>query len=106
MLELVRVDVERDARACMAELAGHANRIDTRADQVTSEGVPEIVEPELGHIVAVKTCRLCRSVEAALRDVVAVEGRPRDLANTKELERGRWLDCSVARRWSRRCGSS
>ncbi len=75
MLELVRIDVERDARACVAELAGRANRIDARTDQVTCERVPEIVESELGHIVAVEACRLCRSIEAALRDVVAVERR-------------------------------
>ena len=77
VLELVRVHVERDARAGMAELAGRANRIDARADQVARERVPEIVEPELGHIVAVEARGLCRSVEAPLRDVVAVERRTR-----------------------------
>jgi hypothetical protein len=77
VLELVRVHVERDARAGMAELAGRANRIDASADQVARERVPEIVEPELGHIVAVEARGLCRSVEAPLRDVVAVERRTR-----------------------------
>jgi len=32
VLEVVRIDVERDARARMAELAGRANRIDARTD--------------------------------------------------------------------------
>jgi len=48
MLELMRVDVERDARACMTELARRANGVDTCSDQVTRKRVPEIVEPELG----------------------------------------------------------
>jgi hypothetical protein len=46
VLELVRIDVERDARACVAELARCSYRIDPRADQVTRERVPEIVEPD------------------------------------------------------------
>ena len=53
MLELVRIDVERDARACVTKLTGRANRIDTCANQMTRERVPEIVKPELGHTVAV-----------------------------------------------------
>ena len=66
MLELMRVDVERDARTSMPELARRANRIDTCSDQVTRERVPEIVKPELGHTVAVEARGLCRSVETAL----------------------------------------
>ena len=95
MLEFVRVDVERDARACMAKLAGRANRIDALTDQVTRERESEIVKPELGHVVALEVCRLSRSIEAALCDVVAVEGRPR-----------RGSGDAVARRCSRRYGSS
>ena len=75
MLELMRVDVERDARPCVAELTGRANRIDPRADQVTRERVPEIVEAELRHTVAVEARRLCSSVETTLRNVVPVERR-------------------------------
>lgn len=58
MLELVRIDVERDARACVAELAGRANRIDARADEVARERVSEVMKSELGHVVPVKACRV------------------------------------------------
>jgi len=73
MLELMRVDVERDARACMTELARRANGVDTCSDQVTRKRVPEIVEPELGQVIAVKARRFCCSVETALRNVIPVK---------------------------------
>jgi hypothetical protein len=85
-LELVRVEVERDARPCVTELTRRANRIDSCADQVTRERVPEIVKPELGHTVAVEARGLCRSVETALSDVVAAERRPTTRLRTVPTE--------------------
>ena len=82
MLELMRVDVERDARACMTELARRANGVDTCSDQVTRKRVPEIVEPELGQVIAVKARRFCCSVETALRNLFRLSGVPVAVAKT------------------------
>ena len=91
----MRVDIERDARTSMTELARRANRIDTCSDQVTRERVPEIVEPELGHTVAVEVRRLCSSVETALRDVVPVERSTR--RGGEHVGVGAWQPGSIAR---------
>jgi len=57
----------------MTELARRANGVDTCSDQVTRKRVPEIVEPELGQVIAVKARRFCCSVETALRNVIPVK---------------------------------
>ena len=74
MIELVRVDVERDARTRMTELAGRADRIDASPDQVARERMPEIVEPELGHTVAVEARGLCRLTDSDLERLDAIAG--------------------------------
>jgi hypothetical protein len=51
-IELVRVDVERDARTRMAKLARRPDRIDASADQVARERMTQVVEPELRFVPA------------------------------------------------------
>ena len=63
-------------RAC-PDLSRSADRIDAGTDQVTRERVPEIVVAKLWQVAAVEARRLGGLVEAALRDVVAIEWRPR-----------------------------
>ena len=72
-IELVRVDVQRDAGTRVAKLARCTDGIDACPDQMAGEGVAQVVEPKLRHVMSVQIGRRCRVVEAALGDVVSVE---------------------------------
>ena len=53
-IELVRIDIERDARTRMTELAGRSDRVDASPDQVAREGMAKVVEPELRDVISVQ----------------------------------------------------
>ncbi len=76
MVELVRVDVKRDAGARVAELSRRPNRVDASADQMARERVAKVVEAELRHSFSVQAGGIRSLVESALRDIVPVERRP------------------------------
>jgi hypothetical protein len=76
VVELVRVDVQRDAGTHVAKLPGCADRVDAGADQVTGECVAKIVEAELWHSVSVQAGRVGSLVETPFRHVVPVDRPP------------------------------
>jgi hypothetical protein len=90
--EVVCVDVERDRRACMTELASSTDGIEALADEVAREGVPQVVHREVRPAVSVEPRSICRFPEAADADVVRHSfGRLEDevvLGCAAELERG------------------
>ena len=60
----------------MAELVRCPHGIDTGADEVTCEGVAEVVKPELRKSLRIQASVLRGVVESALRHVVPIERRP------------------------------
>jgi hypothetical protein len=107
VLEQVRVDVERDRDARVAEDAADPGYVEPEVDdQVAGEGVAQVVEAKRWPAVVVQRGELCGAPERAAADVAMAVGVPRAVANTQSAPRANrlWCLCALSRRAS--CGTS